>query len=181
MVEAKGNCVVYLREEFKKKDASYESLFLNKLSAEETNLYKSGLTTNWYSAEIVGSLYEKAAPMFFPNDPNGVIRIANGLAHDNVNGIYKFLMRTMTIEWVANQSHTLWSKYCRNGKGVGEVDSKKKIFKFILSGCPNVPISFRKMTAGYISGLVELIGGSNPRVTFGFDESDPLIWTAVFS
>jgi hypothetical protein len=142
---------------------------LAALSEEERRVYASTLEFHWVSIEFITRLFEVAAPLVFPGRADGLRRVGREMAFDHLRGIYRIVLRVVTVEKVIEKSARLWSTYHQAGTAklhrLGP-----KLLQFSVYDYPTLPELFRECTCGYIGGVFELCGVNDIRVS-RMDES----------
>jgi hypothetical protein len=150
--------------------ADLEQRFLSELSELEEAEYRRLTATDWVHVALADRVYAAAAPLLFPAQREPVRLLGRELARDHLRGIYRFVIRFVTVPFVVAQTGRLWRMYNSEGAlSMQEVGDRK--LSAVLTGYPEYPSAVRQSLAGYIVGAIELTGAKDVRVTV--DDQDP--------
>lgn len=174
-VDYKGIGVVFVRSRLREAGDTVERTVVAQLTANERDVYASAMATEWVAIEVASRLFELAAPVLHPGKPMALRLIGRDLARDNMNGVYRALLRVMSVEFVLSQSARLWGTYHRHGLarldrvGPREVD-------FVVREYPRLPERFRECMCGWVGGTLELVGAKHAVVTKTDDDPNEWHW-----
>lgn len=171
----KGASLVSLRQMLQL--AHLEERFLEALDAADRDDYRRVTATDWVPVALAGRLYAAAAPLLYPGQIGPVRLLGRDLARDHLRGIYRFVLRLVTVQFVLDQTGRLWRMY--NGRGELLVERvHERTVRMVLVGYPDYPPVVRESLIGYIVGAIELTGAREVRVVT--DDADPtrVIFTA---
>ncbi len=172
-MDYKGIGVVFVRTRLRSAGVEAERAVLGQLTDTERRVYDSATASEWVSIEVASRLFELAAPLVHPGKPLPLRLLGRDLARDNMGGVYRALLRVLSVEFVLGQSARLWGTYHRRGLarldriGDREVD-------FVVSDHPQLPERFRECMCGWIGGTLEMVGANRAVVTKNDD--DPHAW-----
>jgi hypothetical protein len=131
---------------------------------------------SWYPVEAIpgkGNIFEAAACVLFPNDPEGLQKVGRLNARESLTGLYRLFIRIPSIEFVIGRVAKLWRVYQDTGDAnVEEYDGKS--LQFVVRNFPDLREDFREYLMGYIFSVGELSGLKEVRVTHCAD--DPQAW-----
>jgi hypothetical protein len=159
----KGTGVVFVRSLIKSRGAALEQRFLAALSAEERSYYATTLEFHWIPIEVITRFFEAAAPLLYPGRADALRQIGREMAYDHLRGIYRIVLRVVTVEKVIEKSARLWSTYHQAGHAK-LLREGPNLLLFSVYDYPTLPEAFRESTCGYIAGVFELCGVSAIRV-----------------
>jgi|JI10StandDraft_1071094.scaffolds.fasta_scaffold124918_2 uncharacterized protein (TIGR02265 family) len=166
MANYKGTGVVFMRERVGRAGPAIERLFLQQLTEEERETYLRTLEFHWVPIEVITRLFEVAAPLLHPGNPQGLRLLGKAMASDHLNGVYRIVMKVVSIDSIIEKSARLWHTYHRLGKT--RVDRVgPKLLHFVVVEYPGLPENFQECMCGYISQVLELAGGTAVRVSHG--------------
>ena len=98
----------------------------------------------------------------------------NGImARDNLRGIYRVLVRVMTVKSLLTRTAKHWRTYHDTGRMWTEEPNRGHAI-LLLAEYPELPLSIAWGVAGYTQSAVELAGGRHVQVTGNYD--DPNLW-----
>lgn len=164
----KGASLVSLRQMLQL--AHLEERFLEALGAADRDAYQRVTATDWVPVALAGRLYAVAGPLIYPGQPNPVRLLGRDLARDHLRGIYRFVLRLVTVQFVVDQAGRLWSMY--NGRGSLLVERvHERTVRMVLVDYPDYPLEVRESLVGYVAGTIELTGARGVRVVT--DDADP--------
>jgi hypothetical protein len=175
----RGSAVHSLREQFKQHGESVEKCFLESITSEQALMYLSALPLSWVALRTAKIIFEKAAPLLYPEHPQALQCIGYDRAKNNLTGLYKFILKVSTPAFVIGQTAKIWNLYYNMGKASSLIDVRRNRAEMHVTGFPEWPRTFREITSGYIVGAVELTGAKNIRLER--DDSDPEDWKWVGS
>lgn len=157
MAKYKGTGIVFMRTWLQEK--GLETPFLENLSKEEADVYQKTMNVSWVPIGIVDTFFDKSARLLFPElKPEEALReFGIALAKDNINGIYKIMVKILSLEYFMKQAARLWRTYHDSGEAHIERISETEI-AFVVENYGSMPISFCESTTGYIQGLGMLSG-----------------------
>jgi hypothetical protein len=155
------------------RDAGLEQDFLNRLSPEDRSAYATTFVVSWIDPDFGGRLLEAMAPVLYPKNAIPLFEFGQRMAIDNLNGLYKFILRFFTIEQAVGSTAKLWSTYHKQGIARTERVNETRAL-LIVDNYPTLPKTIRDVITGYIAGLVSLTGAKDVHVRH--DESNPTSW-----
>ncbi|MBX7193652.1 MAG: DUF2378 family protein [Sandaracinaceae bacterium] len=172
-MDYKGVGVVFVRTQLREAGASAERAVTTQLTDEELRTYTTTTASSWVPIEHVARMFDLAAPVLHPGKPLPLRLLGRELARDNLRGVYRVLLRVMSVEFVISQSARLWGTYHRRG-AARLVRVAPREVDFVVSDYPRLPERFRECMCGWIVGTLELVGAQKPLVTKIDD--DPSAW-----
>lgn len=173
-MEMKAAAVIFLRELFKKAPREQEKAFLEQLSEEETVQYKNALPVSWLPVRSAASLLAKGARILYPGDPAPLQTFTKAEAENDLQGVYRVLLKVINIPALINQTAKLWEKYYKQGTARTEADLGTKRAVMFVEGFPEFPAELRETVTGYLYGALDLTGVKNVKITQ--DTSNPQSW-----
>jgi hypothetical protein len=169
----KGTSMVHLRHLVRSAPASAAARLAKALSPEDALAFEATQTMTWISVDTWARIAAVAAPLVFPDEPDPLHALGRDNARHDLNGVYKILVRMMTVPFVVEQSAKLWRTYHSSGEGqcyrIGERE-----LHFDVIGYPDLPEVIRVSTSGYCEGTIAMTGAKGVRVTHIVD--DPQRW-----
>jgi hypothetical protein len=175
MAKSKGTYVVFFRTLWQGHPGS-EEVFRTQLSDEAREIYDSALPIAWVPEPIVAEMEDRIAAVLFPGSPDGLQQIGKLQAEHDLRGVYRVLLRVITIPMLIKKAASLWSTY--HDAGTADVaDLTDKTATFVVEGYPDMPQSVREVTTGYIMGAVEMTRARDVQAVL--DEADPNRWAWV--
>lgn len=171
----KGTGVVFMRSLLQRQGNAVERRFLSQLAPQESEIYKQTLEFHWIPIEVITRFFEVAAPLVYPGDPNGLRRIGREMARDHLQGVYRIVLRVVTIEYIIERAARLWRTYHQTGTTRME-RTGERLLHFVVVGYPELPSSFRECTCGYITGVLELAGAKDIHVIRSNDNQHEWRW-----
>lgn len=163
MAGYKGTGVVFVRSLIRSRGEAIERRFLSALTPEERNHYATTLEFHWIPIEVITRFFEVAAPLLYPGRADALRQIGRLMSLDHLRGIYRIVLRVVTVEKVIEKSARLWSTYHQGG--VAKLHREgPNLLLFSIYDYPGLPESFRECMCGYIAGVFELCGVREIRV-----------------
>jgi hypothetical protein len=175
MPNVKGTAYVTIRALLKKAGPQSEEKMRALLSEKEWNIFQSVMPVSWIPVDIGGRIAAAAAETLFPGDPKGIWKMAKICGTDNIKGIYRPLMRILSVSYLGSKAASLWKIYYDQGENkVLEVNEEEKYIVFGVTGNPTIPASLREFIGGFVAGILELTGANN--VSSQSIDIDPQLW-----
>jgi len=175
MPNYKGAALVFIRMQFSQRDASLEKQFLQELSPDEQEIYHSCISSSWIPITIAQQLLEKSALFLYPDLDNPLQQLGFDRAQNHLTGIYRAILRISSPTFVIKQAAKIWTLYYDQGQA-HTAFLKNQDYRAVMKveDFPELPITFRDITSGYILGAVELTGAKDIRLVR--DDADPSSW-----
>ncbi|MCD4814731.1 hypothetical protein K8S19_13695 [bacterium] len=170
----KAITVVFIRDRMGKVDSETRNTFYAKLSRQEKDSLKKSLAFTKIPVALAVKVYDAAASVLHPGKLDGAHLLGRALAQDNLTGIYKVLLRFVSIPFLIKQSAKIWDTYHEFGIArCARVKNENEIV-LIIEDYPDMPKTIREGTTGYIEGALELTGGTNIHVEL--DDTNCHLW-----
>jgi hypothetical protein len=169
----KGTGVVFVRKALAAAGPAATLAVNDALDADEQALFARTVATDWVPIEFITKLFELAAVAIHPGKVGAIRLVGRDLAYDNLAGVYRFIVRVLTIPYVMDQSAKLWHTYHRHGRPEVVRQGPRSV-SFVVHDYPRLPERFRECMCGYIVGTLELAGGRD--VAVAKYDADPDAW-----
>lgn len=176
-MEMKAASVIFMRDLMKKAPREKEREFLGQLTAEEKVHYQNSLPVSWLPIKIAASLLAKGASILYPDDPAPLQTFTKAEAENDLQGVYRVLLRVINIPALVNQTAKLWEKYYKQGKARTEANLGAKRAIMYVEDFPELPAELRETVTGYLYGALDLTGVKNVKITQ--DPSNTKSWKWV--
>lgn len=173
MDQYKGTGIAFMRKLAKERGLG-ESVIEARLSTEDIEVYRALTAMTWVPTQAALRILEAGAEVLYPGSADGTYEINRLMAQDNMNGIYKILLRVVSVRTLIDRAAKLWSMYFSKGKGHGEGDPEVRAVTFVLEEYPELPDGMLKVIAGFLHGLLELTGAKD--IHIAIDGANPLQW-----
>jgi hypothetical protein len=174
----KGSILVDTRELVKRYNR--EEDVLQKLSEELQSIYKKTLPVSWIPVEKGELILKVISEVLYPNDPKAAFKIGVDIAKKHFDGgIYKVIMRVVSIEMILKKTAKIWSTFHQKGIAQSAFETSKKQGVLSVTGYSDLPENIRRGAGGYAYGIIQLtkIQGLNMIE----DYSDPDNWKWIFT
>ncbi len=171
MSDYKGTGVVFVRKAVEAAGEDAVRRFREALSEEERATLDRTVATDWVSIEFVTKLFEASAPILYPGKPTALRLVGQALARDNLQGVYRYLVRVLTIPFVLDQSAKLWHTYHRRGEPE-LLREGSHACTFVVRRYPRLPERFRECMCGYILETIGLAGGRDALVAKNDEDAE---------
>lgn len=170
----KGTQVVFVRDLIRKQ--GLEAQFMARLTPEQQKEVTRMLPVFRIPDDVEGYYSEIGAAVLFPGEPRvtQINKLSRLLAQNDLKGIYKFLLNFTTIQFAFKQVAALWSTYHDRGKARIEADPSGRRAWMIIEDYPGLPENVRVAIAGYVLGVLDVVGQKNGRCRL--DDSNPSAW-----
>jgi len=173
----KGTNVVSVRRLIQA--AGLEDAVVAQLKPEDAELYRGALAVDWVSIEFIARLFEAAAPALFPREPRPIRQLGCTIARDNLTGVYRVMLRVVSIPFAIERAGNLWRTYNDTGEASVTRFGDETRARMTVTGYEAFPEATLDETAGYIEGVALLCGASTADVqplrptadSFAFDVS----------
>lgn len=124
------------------------------------------LPVAWYDALPIRAVSEAAAVAEGVRFADSVRTRANFVAHRDLNGLYKLLLRVITPELALDRLQRISSRYFDFGK-TEVIGTTKGASEGLHTGIPEPLLSwFTPTVDGYSTAILELAGAKSPRCRF---------------
>jgi hypothetical protein len=102
----KGTGIITLRNLLLKSGRETETAFLIQVDPGEIDLFKKVLPLSWVPITTVAKFFAIGAPLLCPGKPieEGLRYIGAQMARDNLSGIYRVLIRILTVPMLITQA-----------------------------------------------------------------------------
>ena len=181
MANSKGTNVVTLRKLVRAKGNGCEQRILARLSGEDARLYQAALALSWVPVEGLGRIFQVCAEELYPSDPEGLRRIGEQIARDNLGGVYRVLLRLATTQYALSQIGKLWKTYNDTGEVEIEYPEGESSVVIHVNRYPGLPRAYLEETAGYMIGTGRLCGAKNVSVQAEQRPPDSNRWKITWS
>jgi hypothetical protein len=177
MAKIKGTGLESLRRLIKKRGASFEQKYLERLTVEEKKAYSALLSVSWTELPEYeeGNALVEAAKMLFPNETEGLRRLGTAMAVDFVPFMYKMFLRIPTIQFIFSKCAALWTRFYDTGT-MKQENMAKKSSDLIVYDFPQMPLYLFSYLQGYYEGMGQLINAKNLRVTTHCENPNAWRW-----
>jgi hypothetical protein len=159
----KGTAVDFIKTKFGSNPA-LEKPFLDSLDADLREVYDTILPVKSVEAESVAVIYEKAAAIFYPQQPQALRRLGREQALNDLKGIYRVLLKIFEIPSIVQKTAQLWRTYHTQGNAFIDFDPSFKKATLTVKNYLNMPETFLETISGYLQGILELAGAKNSAV-----------------
>jgi hypothetical protein len=175
MRATKGTSVVSIRRLLQA--ARNEDAVLAQLTPEDAELYRTTLAVSWVSNDFMGRVFAVAGPALYPGEPKPIRQLGRTIAQDNLTGVYRVMLRIVSIPFAIERAAALWRTYNDTGDAAIERFGNEERARMTVTGYERFPDPCLEETAGYIEGVALLCGArtaeahpSRPSPTaFAFD------------
>jgi hypothetical protein len=174
MVRIKGMTVEFLKREINK--AKLEFALLDQLTVEEQELYTRNLPLVWHDIEQATAVLEKGAKLLYPDATSAMYALGYHEAKDHLKGIYRVLMRVITVPFIAKQTAKLWTTYYDRGIGRTELHANEKALTVFISGVPEMSALQLQKISGYVQSTMEMSGEKNVRAQIDARDAQEWKW-----
>ena len=132
----KGAGIAYLRKKIREKGEAAENRLLVQLSPDEKDCFRTALAVNWIPAHTATIIYQKAIPIVYPDDSDGLVQLGKEIARENFTGMHRLLFSVTTVPFLIGQMGRIWHKYHQKGKPT-IVKQEKNLLQFEPIGVVN--------------------------------------------
>jgi len=160
----KGIGVCFVREQLTAKGPEAVDQLLAGLDEEDQKTFKYTLATTWIDIHAGMRIIGRAAEILYPGDPVAMQTVAYNMARNHLTGVYRILLRVMTVKFALSQTANYWGAYHRIGRATHVREGIPRKARLLIEDYPDLPESFLVHTNGYIIGLLELSGARNVTV-----------------
>jgi hypothetical protein len=175
----KGNGIHYIHHVLKSKGELEEQKFLATLTPEEAEVYTKNLPISWIPMSDVITIYTKAVNYIYSDRPFAWVDMGKGMAIFHFNGMYKYLLKIASVSFIMQQSAKIWGLYFNQGKAQAVKPSAEKAIHFMVRDFPELPLCLRKMSVGFIHGILSLTEARNVRIHQ--EDQNPNEWKWVLT
>lgn len=181
MEKYRGTGLLSVKKMILRQRPDLQETFLAKLGPEERQLYEAVLATEWLPIKVVATLFYKAAGALYPGNLRGLEELGRQQALDNLQGIYRPMLRVLTINFAIQQVAKLWRGYFDEGEAAAWQEEGQKRAVMSVDNFPGLPEGNRRVISGYIQGVVELCGARNVVVQHDQSRAEKWVWTVTWS
>jgi len=181
MTNCKGTNLTFLSKLLKTYGQPALEAFDARLTPEQRKAFADALPVSWVPVEQVAGLFEAAAAIIHPDDPEGVRKLGRALAQDNLSGIYQSLLKMATIPFAIGQVALLWRIYQDHGRARAEQVKGEKRAVLTVEEYEDLPVAIQEEIAGYVIGVGEMVGAKNIRVVRDASNPAALKWNITWT
>ena len=156
---SKGTNVVSVRRLLQA--AGQEAAVVAQLNPEEAELYRTTLAVAWVPIDFLARLFEVAAAALFPGEPRPIRQLGRTIATDNLTGIYRMLLRVVSIPFAIERAGNLWNTYNDTGDVTITRFGEEQRIRMTVANYRAFPEATVEETAGYIEGVARLCGAQS--------------------
>ena len=156
MRSTKGMNVVSVRRLLQA--AGYEDAVVAQLKPDDAELYRGTLAVAWVSIDFIARLFAAAAPALFPGEPRPIRQLGRTIARDNLTGVYRVMLRIVSIPFAIERAGSLWGTYNDTGNASITRFAAADRARMTVADYDAFPDATLEETAGYIEGVALLCG-----------------------
>lgn len=156
MARTKGTNVVSVRRLLQ--GAAVEEPVLAQLTPADLELYRETLAVGWVADTFIARLFAVAAPALYPKEPKPIRQLGRTIAQDNLTGVYRVMLRIVSIPFAIERAGSLWRTYNDTGEATITRFGDESRARMTISGYAGFPDECLEETAGYVEGVALLCG-----------------------
>ena len=140
MAKYKGVPLVFLRRRVRESGLEpevLEALAAGGSGSDDVRLWERLTATEWVPVDFAERVYEVAIPLVYATDAMPFRRFGIESAEDDLRGVYRFLVRLMTVGALIDKTVTLWRTYHDQGRASSERLSDRS-FRMAVDGYPEL-------------------------------------------
>ena len=160
----KGIGICFVRDRVKAHGPDAVEQMAAGLTDEDAKVFKYTLATTWIDIEAATHILRHAALFLYPGENDGIRTIGYHMAQEHLTGVYRILLRVITVKFALSQTANYWDAYHRIGHAHIEPGDTENSASLVIADYPGLPDAFREMLIGYIHGIMDLAGASNGTV-----------------
>jgi len=141
-----------------------EEALLARLTPDAKSVFTTAAMTSWVPRQYADEITATAAIVLFADQPRPVYELGRAQARNDLTGIYKILLRVVSVEFAMGQTAKLWSTYHNRGQARAEKQPDRSVGAVVVNDYPDFSEVQIESTAGYIHGLLELTGAAEVKV-----------------
>ena len=154
--------------------AGKEDALVARLSPDEVELYRETLPVAWVSVDFVARLWELAAAELYVGEARPLRQLGRAIIRDNLTGIYRVMLRVVSIPFAIQQAASLWHTY--NDTGEVTVERTGERLQMTVSKYPAFPEAALEECAGSTEGLMEMCGARHIEVKTSRPQDDAFVF-----
>ncbi|MEW6516038.1 MAG: hypothetical protein AB1439_03940 [candidate division FCPU426 bacterium] len=174
MLDYKATDITFLKKLFIKAGGAREREFLDVLTAEEAEVYQHALPVSWVDSDMNFAIVRKALPILYPSHRADFGHFGYELAGEDFGGIYKILIRIVSVEYVVASMEKFWGTFNRKGLGSGRMVPGTKQAVLTVTQYPDMAQPYLELLSGYLQRLFEMIGLKNVRTEIDAQDREAL-------
>jgi hypothetical protein len=165
--------IIYIRTRMKELGPLSENKFLEQLSQEDAEVYRTVLQITFVPLEIVIRIYDAAVAVLYPDQENALRRLGYEISLDNFKGIYRSLVGLATVSFLVRRGAMIWRRYHSLGNASArKIKNENKVI-FEVTDYPELPEKTREVLCGYLEGMAVLARANFAAVRRG---GNPTCW-----
>jgi hypothetical protein len=180
VAKSKGTEIVTLRKIVHARGEPFAASFRDALTPGSRQVFDGVTAMSWVPVEDFSRLLAETAAALFPGEKDGLQRLGQAIARDNLTGIYKILLKVTTVPFVLTQVSKLWTTYNDTGKARVLQDGRPHRAEIIVEEFPGLPLPLAAETAGFMAGACEVCGGQGVRVEYDSPSPSTHRWTCTW-
>jgi hypothetical protein len=171
MGNAKGTDIAFLRKRLRDIGPAAEKPFLDQLSPEERKTYETATPVRWVPIETSAKIQQIAVQFIFPGNPAGLQELGREQANSDLSGLYKIIVRLMTVPALIKKLSSLWHSYNDKGELKAIWQEGSHSAQLIVENYPELPLVSLQQMQGYFQGALEMTGAKNIHLGTDFNDS----------
>ena len=178
MAEVKASGVQTVKKLIAAAPGGSAERFRASLRPETARILEASGATTWIPFDVELEVFERAADVLFPGDPQGLRRLGYTVGRKQFQGLYRIFLTVATVEFVIKRSTQIWNTIYNAGSArVTDVSAHGGTF--IAEGLPDQLPGQREYICGYLQAVLEMTDVGNVRVRR--EDSDPQAWKWIFT
>jgi hypothetical protein len=158
--------------------AGKEEALVARLSPAEVELYRETLAVAWVPVDFVARLFELAAAELYVGEGRPLRQLGRAIAKDNLTGIYRVMLRIVSVPFAIQRAASLWYTY--NDTGEVRTERLGDRLQMTVSGYPEFPEAALEECAGYTEGLMLMCGARHIEVKTSRPKVDAFVFDCAW-
>jgi hypothetical protein len=154
--------------------AGKEDALVARLGPEEVEAYRDTLAVAWVPVDFVARLFELAAAELYVGEARPLRQLGRAIARDNLTGIYRVMLRIVSVPFAIERAAALWHTY--NDTGAVKTERQGDRLLMTVSKYPAFPETALEECAGYTEGLMLMCGARNIDVKTSRPRDDAFVF-----
>lgn len=166
MAKYKAAAPVIVRARVRALGPEAEKALLERLTPEQRTAWETLIATQWVPMQTAEAMLGESAPLLFPHDPDPSRRLGAELAAEMLGGIYRYIVRVVSVPFLIDQTATVWSRFQDTGTATTEQLSPSSA-RLVVRQHPTLPPHVRKTITGWLEESIRKTGARSVRAEEG--------------
>jgi hypothetical protein len=171
----KAAALVIVRARVRALGTEAEAALLERLSPDQRACWETLTATQWVPMQTAEALLGESAPILYPHDVDPSRTLGAALASEMMGGIYRYVLRVVSVPFLIGQTATVWSRFQDTGAASTEQLTPASA-RLVVRQHPTLPPHVRRTITGWLEESIRKTGARSVRAE---ERGGPAQWEWV--